>query len=74
MHVYTEENVLNIDSDILDTNENYFVSTNITDFISLEIISASDVKMTKSAIADVGDFPLMVPLCNAILQFLVETN
>jgi len=57
---------LNIDSDMLDAKENYFVSTYITDFNSLEMISACDVnaQMNKSAIADVGDFPLIVPLCN----------
>jgi len=45
---------LSIDSDMLDGNENYLV------FNSLEMISASDVhaQMNKSAIADVGDFPL----------------
>jgi len=45
---------------VLDVNENYFVSTYMTDFNSLEMISASDVKaqMNKSAVADVGDFPL----------------
>jgi len=45
---------------VLDENENYFVSTYITDFNSLEIISESDInaQMNKSAIVDVGDFPL----------------
>jgi len=51
---------LNIDSDMLNANENYFVSIFITDFNSFGVISASDVnsQMNKSAITDVGDFPL----------------
>jgi len=67
-YYYTDEEIsdLNIDSDMLGANENYFVSTYISDFNSLEMISASDVnaRMNKSAFADVGDFPFMVPLCN----------
>jgi len=45
---------LNIDSDKLDANENYFVSTHIAEINRLEMISASDVnpKLNKSAIAD----------------------
>jgi len=56
---------------MLDVNENYFVSTYITDFNSLEMISESDVnaQMNKSAIADVGDFLLMVvPLCKELFS------
>jgi len=42
---------LNINSDMLNANENYFESTYITDFNSLGMISASDVnaQMNKSA-------------------------
>jgi len=42
---------------MLNANENYFESTYITDFNSLELMSSSDVnaQMNKSTIADVGD-------------------
>jgi len=45
---------------MLNANENYFESTYITDINSFEKISASDVnaRMIKSAIVEVGDFPL----------------
>jgi len=42
-HLYIQD--LNIDSDMLDANENYFVGTYITDFNSFEMISASDVNV-----------------------------
>jgi len=56
---------LNIDSDMLCANENYCVSTYITDFNSFEMISASDVnvQMNNSVIAGVV-LLRMVPLCN----------
>jgi len=55
---------LNIDSDMLYANTNYFVNTYITDFNSLEMISASGVnaQMNKSAIADVDDSPYGTPV------------
>jgi len=46
---------LKMDSDMLVANENYFVSTYLTDFNYRHLISK--IKMIKSAIADVGDFP-----------------
>jgi len=45
---------LNIDSDMLDANENYFVSTCHTDFIYRQLLSK--IKMNKSVIVDAGDF------------------
>jgi len=40
---------------MLDANENYFESTYLTDYIYRHLMS--EIKMNKSAIADVGDFP-----------------
>jgi len=40
---------------MLDANENYVVSTHLTDFNYRHLMSK--LKMNKSAIADVGDFP-----------------
>jgi len=40
---------------MLDANENYFVSTYLTDFNYRHPMSK--IKINKSAIADVGDFP-----------------
>jgi len=40
---------------MLDANENYFVSTYLTDFNYRHLMSW--IKMNKSAIADVGNFP-----------------
>jgi len=40
-------------------DENYFVSTNLTDFNYRHLMSK--IKINKSAIADVGDFPLSYP-------------
>jgi len=38
---------------MLDANENYFVNTYLTDFNYRHLM----IKINKSAIADVGDFP-----------------
>jgi len=46
---------LKIYSDMLDVNEHYFVSTYLTDINYRHLMSM--IKMNKSAIADVGDFP-----------------
>jgi len=64
---------LNIDSDILGVNETYFVSKYITDFNSLEMISASDVnaQTNKSTIADVGVFTLCHP---CVIELFSEGN
>jgi len=43
-----------IDSDMLEANENYFVSIYLTDFNYRHLMSK--IKINKSAIADVGDF------------------
>jgi len=40
---------LNIDSEMLDANENYFVSTYITLLIQISFQSASDVNTQRSA-------------------------
>jgi len=62
VHEYTDEDDsrLKLYSDMLDANENYFVSTYLTDFNYRHLMSK--IKMNKSAIADVVEFPLMVPL------------
>jgi len=51
---------VNIDSNMLDANGNYFVTTYIINFNSLENMSASDAnaQMNKSENADVDEFPL----------------
>jgi len=40
---------------MLDANENYFVSTHLTDFNYRHLLSK--IKINKSAIDNVGDFP-----------------
>jgi len=62
MNIHTDEDVSRfkqIYSDMLDANENYFVSTYLIDFNYRHLISK--IKMNKSSIADVGDFPLSYP-------------
>jgi len=44
-----------VDYEMLDANEKYFVSTYLTDFNYRHLMSK--IKINKSAIADVGDFP-----------------
>jgi len=44
---------------MLDANENYFVSTYLTNFNHRHLMSK--IKINKSAIADVGDFPYSYP-------------
>jgi len=44
-----------IDSNMLDANENYFVRTYLTDFNYQHLMSK--IKINKSVISDVGDFP-----------------
>jgi len=46
---------LNIDSDMPGANENYFVSTYLTDFNYRHLMSK--ITINKSAFADVCDFP-----------------
>jgi len=53
--VYIPAGELELDSDMLDANEKYFVSTRLTDFNYRHLLSK--LKMNKSVIADMGDFP-----------------
>jgi len=63
MNIHTDEDVSRfkkIDSDMLDANENYFLSTYFNDFNYRHLMSK--IKMNKSAIADVNIY-------NHILSF-----
>jgi len=57
MNIHTDDvsRFKKIDSNMLDANENYFVSTYLSDFNYRHLMSK--IKINKSAIADVGDFP-----------------